>query len=1232
MKNKLLAAMALTCATSMSAWAGNWEKPALSFVDPDLTVPTEEIPTTGYKYIRDLGNYYIYHVASGMFLGPEGTTSTSMVVSAPGQLCTLGYGYDRVLYNADTYAHKGWLISMPNAKSNSADGGRYHELWIKGQQEGWIDGNGGHMLWQIVRQEDGTYRISVIDDDPEFGSASEWAGGFLARIPTSAEDETTKTVIPLANPDAGFEFAQMDWKFVTEDAYAVYQERFPLYDALNKAEEGGMAGLDEYVAVYNNADATVEELKKAAEDLKVAFRNFQLADLIEGASPTNPKDLTSVFANTDGTSLDGWTREGKVAVQNNGQHWSNPGSTAPVEPNLYFEPCDWGATGWQASLTQTLDMPNGMYKLTAAGRASAGVKISLIANELKVDFPSIGATGGTIDVDGKEWESFEAGTAEGAVFGNDGNGHGWNYRSISFTVTDGKVTIGCEASTSGQHEWASVDDFKLLYMGEVTSDVVREQLENAIKNAQDKKAEMDLMGSIYSIAGEEAYDADLKAAEDMLADEAASEMEVLEMVTKLEDRLAALQNDVKVYSQMEAKFAELDAIAERAPGVDLNKFNDYYDALYDAVGDRTFDPADYDGITAKAEELFREDFFEAVKAGDISDITPLIINPDFSNGATGWNGGPAIGNGVGEKYNTVFDVYQELTGLPAGSYEISVQGFYRPGGYADCATNYGVEGNTFNEICSFIYGNDSQKPMLHLFTGLYEEQPSTGRFVALSCPNDMNVDGRYVADDLASANYAINTGGNYMPTEESNRVVCAVGEDGVLRFGVKATSHNNGANWTAFDNFKITYLGSENMDGYKAALQTALTAAEAVYNTTDVMATDDATALRNLKATTEIAMDGYTTAEQFVSATAQLQEAMALVQEGIALIKEVYNQANLYMEAYENGLYDKYDKDLAYEFLDACEMVIYTYEDNAFATLADVKELQNEMNLAYANMIMGNLTGSDENRADVTDLIMCPSFEDLSGALSSTGWTTGGKGALKEAAGGYNFEVYDTPEFDINQKLYSLKAGWYVLEVQGFYRAGGDGINPSAIARHDSIDARNAYLYATTSEGKTVERELKSIYEGVLACTSIEPLPGYYSNDVMIPTEYLVEGVDDMDLPNYVPNMPEGGATRFEAGYYKNQIAFEVTENMEYVQIGVKKDVELTKDWAIFDNFKLYYTGNDKPTVSVENVEAATAGVVKSTYYTIGGVRISKPAQSGLYIREDLLSDGSKKVTKIMVK
>lgn len=72
----------------------------------------------------------------------------------------------------------------------------------------------------------------------------------------------------------------------------------------------------------------------------------------------------------------------------------------------------------------------------------------------------------------------------------------------------------------------------------------------------------------------------------------------------------------------------------------------------------------------------------ADEAGQRIDITSLLINPDFADGDKGWLGTTftAAPGTVAEQYWKVFDNYQILQFMPAGTYELTVNGFYRNGG------------------------------------------------------------------------------------------------------------------------------------------------------------------------------------------------------------------------------------------------------------------------------------------------------------------------------------------------------------------------------------------------------------------------------------------------------------------------------------------------------------------------------------------------------------------------
>ena len=135
--------------------------------------------------------------------------------------------------------------------------------------------------------------------------------------------------------------------------------------------------------------------------------------------------------------------------------------------------------------------------------------------------------------------------------------------------------------------------------------------------------------------------------------------------------------------------------------------------------------------------------------------------------------------------------------------------------------------------------------------------------------------------------------------------------------------------------------------------------------------------------------------------------------------------------------------------------------------------------------------------------------------------------------------------FDVYQDLTGLPNGLYKLSAQGFYRAGNAG---------NTDLTKNAYLYANevSSPMQNILAEAgNSVFEG----GNVSAVAGYGN----------------------VPNNMAIVSTAFSAGLYAdNSLIVEVTDGT--LRIGVKKDILVTGDWTIFDNFELTYYGTEKPT------------------------------------------------------
>lgn len=89
MKNRILAAMALCCATSstMPLWAAEYDDPTIVTVEPNLATDG----TGG-------GKYYIYHVATRKFIAAGNASGTQLSVDSIGQEITMAYGEERPHY------------------------------------------------------------------------------------------------------------------------------------------------------------------------------------------------------------------------------------------------------------------------------------------------------------------------------------------------------------------------------------------------------------------------------------------------------------------------------------------------------------------------------------------------------------------------------------------------------------------------------------------------------------------------------------------------------------------------------------------------------------------------------------------------------------------------------------------------------------------------------------------------------------------------------------------------------------------------------------------------------------------------------------------------------------------------------------------------------------------------------------------------------------------------------
>ena len=1223
MKNRLLALVALCGATSstLPLWAADWADPELTFVKPDL-----DGIKGGQKEV-----YYIYHVASEKFMSNGADYNTTFIVSNTGQEVTLSYGSDYELIThskeANDYsAAKSYRLSLMSAPSN----GGFHEVFLDPGIKCYVDHNKqGHILWDILPQDNGLYRIRVNADDPLYGINSgnpaytnTWIG-----VTPNTDGGWNEIINPLIVPGtSGYEDAEFDWKFVEPEVYEVYAaKKNVLKPQLEAADEAGYTNYAKYKELYESADATVEQIEDAAEELKDAVLQFKYSS----ASETSPADLTAMITNasfSDGSN--GWTSWRANNNNNFGVTTKKEGEIATSDDfdfRTFFE--RWVATpptGDYYIEQELTELPDGKYRLgahimtqqTAANGGPKGLFLyaKTVAGESKkeADTPS-----------------------------PDGSSYAAPY-TVDFSVIGGTATVGMRSEGS-KDGWSAVGYFTLQYMGPAGAMTMRDALNLNITEAKQQYDE-EIKLKKHSQAGQKKYEDMIALAKDAAANSAVEDDSLQSIISSLQLRMDSVALDVAAYETLTTKTNDLSVAWDESVYADQEflEYETYLTDLEEAYSEGTFDPTEVDSIQPRADRIWKACILDALEQGGTDNVTGLLTNPNFTGNTNGWtyqklggsnNDGLKYGNNVAECYEQAFDVYQEVNGLPSGTYEISVQGFYRPAGNATWSAAWGVEGDATNDVLAYVYGNDGMSKLPHVADCLQDE--NIGEDCAQLTAGGADLEGKYVCNGKKSAELIMADGTSYLA-----KVKCYVGEDGKLRFGVKMPTAPESltAYWTLFDNFQVTYLGADDMTGAKSAMEALIGNAKDMLNK-EALTTQEAKDGLNKAIEAATAVVDNLTSETYKEHSEALNAAVEAGQEAIdaatALETKKDNHADKLGSTGE-GSYVDYANTEGYGELD--DVVLEIDEkingDGIFASMEEIDDYNVKLDKAYTKMMSGKVNFSEASKdkpVDATSLINNPSFQTRSldettqewkDVSSADGWTaTGGT-----KTDGLNYEIFND-SCEIHQTLYNMPAGYYRVIYNGFYRAGD--ATPAALSRREGEETLNAEVYLEGKESKW-NNKLASIFDNVQEYK-------YTSGDKVLPDSLFTNEYQDL-LYHCIVNDVAGAKAAFEDGKYEGDFSFRVEEGEEPV-LGVRKIAKITNDWTCFDNFKLLYYGDgdaNMPDDFVSSVEEAVANgkatVVSSAWYTINGVRVAEPKQRGIYIRQDKMSDGTTQSVKVMVR
>ena len=270
-----------------------------------------------------------------------------------------------------------------------------------------------------------------------------------------------------------------------------------------------------------------------------------------------------------------------------------------------------------------------------------------------------------------------------------------------------------------------------------------------------------------------------------------------------------------------------------------------------------------------------EDLKTATKANP-KDATWLIGGHDFANQdeRNHWDvvqegdgvyaqGGDGIvhGNRAVECWKkTKFSLTKTITGLPNGTYEFKLQGFYRDGS----ETQIGAKRDAGEEVIrATFFLNDVSRP----FKSILESGVTEEDLDSYAVPQG----GVYIPGNSVPGNALDRASNCFFRGGYWNEPVKVVVSDGTLTIGMQKIGGGDD-DWLVFDSFTLTYLGNEiDIDEVKANLQAALNEASNYDGLT-------VGALTNAIAEAQAALNG-SDATAIANASMNLRNALAAAQD-----------------------------------------------------------------------------------------------------------------------------------------------------------------------------------------------------------------------------------------------------------------------------------------------------------------------------------------------------------------
>ncbi len=1238
--NKKLLLFCSTLLVSVATFA-QWTKPV-----PASTAALEVSDGDTRHY------YYLYNKDAKAFFSEGNAWGTQASIGTP----ALKVYFSKYLQDG-VWDEKTYIINDSSFKKKA-----WKQLFIDSETQLYVDRYAqANYLFEFEDQGDNVFRIAGAEANPDY-SKSIYENCYVGfdHYDGALINGPLAPVLNITDVEAGHTY-QVDWQLVTPEVYDAMAVQYAAYfsaEALKvvidsasvhnidinltgiknvydntkstateldsvKATLNAAIDLSLYITeiatTYPTIDATEalyllrqssftkNEVTEAKAALQTEVRKADVMAVLDGASEDNPKSATSLLTNPDFSAgnANGWTNtfvsgtnatnvgyqsssytNGDVTISGFIEAWAEAGTN--FNKNITYRAIGDG------ELSQTvLGLPAGKYLLTGDF-----IAVNQDGNSAPVTGVQLFANGGGLDM----FKTIST--------GNELPEH----IELTFISGGGDLTMGLRTSNATAN-WIAGDNFTLTYYGEVSEDPYKVILDETIKQAETKYANLDDVRA----------NAKVKEAFTKMVESAKAATDDYQAVNEdLNAAVKDLDNSVKEYVTlagfMEENLSKQTAFAETSFAGVSDLLGDLYMEWEDKYNEGTATSEYIASAEQQMSEVIVKYITANVKEGD--EITAIITNPDFDTRFSGWSttgatpawggkdantqgtlSGITLESGNAEVYQQVFDMYQVIKNMPKGSYKLTAQAFERNDGIGTTKGNPVADYNQYGDenLRAVIYADDVQTKVSHIYKYATTDQ----LFSDGSWFSDVNVgtetEPAYIPNGMNGANY------HFYNNDKQDYVVSlyfSVKEDGdSVRIGIKTTATTG---WVIFDNFRLYYQGAgaesykDQIDALTKELQDVFNDATYYGNDAEKMATAAITAMADAYK----AGDG----DACMKAVAAANEALTYAKTSVKdyqNLSDSYDALNETLETYQDIASD----DIINKALVLSEDIEAGLNDLSF-TNKEAEDLYKQATLmatAIKTSAKLNEAGVDtskateENPVNVSIVIENATFDVIGDFTGWSGSSFGAGGETSTCAERYEMD------YDTYQDLGGLPAGFYILKADGFYRR-GSAANDYEIEQANPDSARFAKLYATSSVSEV---------SVPVACISSAALTADKVTEIGSSTDKCATVGEDL----YVPNLMTSGNSWFEAGYYDNETpVIEVGED-GVLRIGVKTEgrTGLTTDWSIFDNFELYYLGTTVTGIDeIGDVEEVTVKGI----YNLAGQKLSAP-QKGINI-----IDGKKVLVK----